>query len=174
MFSSWVNPQATSVSFSSWRQPDGTSLSVSAGNTLHAIPEPDRKIWILVPCSAAVLDNVHPQLSEATARLTRHSNLRRTRLGSTVETEVVFAHLTSGLTPLGILDALMLPTHKERCEFCRKNNALICYVKSYFLLCIDNVVTKGLLSSVLVKDTRTQSRQEGGVLLTRLAAGPNS
>ena len=54
-------------------------------STLHAIPEPDRKIWILVPCSAAVLDNVHPQLSEATARLTRHSNLRRTRLGSTVE-----------------------------------------------------------------------------------------
>ena len=39
-------------------------------------PEPDRKIWTLVPCSFTVPDDVYPKPSKATAHLTRRSDLR--------------------------------------------------------------------------------------------------
>ena len=39
-------------------------------------PEPDRKIWTLVPCSFTVPDDVYPKLPQATAHLTRRSDLR--------------------------------------------------------------------------------------------------
>ena len=48
ILSSWGRPQATSVSFYSQVQS----------------PEPDRKIWTLVPCSFTVPDDVYPKLSQ--------------------------------------------------------------------------------------------------------------
>ena len=74
--STGISYEVPDVMFSIWREPQATEVCLRATGNREQKQRPAQRSWTLVPCSVTVPRDVYPNLSKATARLTRHEHVR--------------------------------------------------------------------------------------------------